>query len=386
MRVALVHYWLLGMRGGEKVLEALCRMFPEADIFTLFYDPARVSNTLRTHRIHVSSLNPFRKAYRSLLALCPMALESFDLRDYDLIVSSESGPAKGVIARADSRHICYCHTPMRYLWDLYPAYRNDWTRSRLKRLAMVPLTNYLRLWDFAAAARVDEFAANSENVRRRIAHVWRRDARVIHPPVDTARFHWEPPDDYFLIVSEMVAYKQLDYAVRLFSSSGRRLRIVGDGPEYRTLRNLSGPSVEFCGRVSDEQLQTLYARARAFIVPGEEDFGIATVEALASGKPVIALGRGGSVEIVPPDVPSGVLYEDASEQRLERALAEFEAVETRVNQHTLQSWADGFSEPLFRREMAALIAGTAPSTRRYDLELPRPGRSRMAASGRIGLP
>jgi glycosyltransferase involved in cell wall biosynthesis len=374
------------MRGGEKVLEALCRMYPEADIFTLFYDPARVSDTLRAHRIHASWLSPFRKGYRSLLPLCPMALESFDLRDYDLIVSSESGPAKGVITRTGSRHICYCHTPMRYLWDLYPAYRNDWTRSRLKRLAMVPLTNYLRLWDFAAAARVDEFAANSENVRRRIAHVWRRDARVIHPPVDTARFHWGPADDYFLIVSEMVAYKQLDYAVRLFASAGRRLRIVGDGPEYGTLRKLSGPSVEFCGRVSDEQLQGLYARSRALIVPGEEDFGIAAVEALASGKPVIALGRGGSAEIVPPNVPSGVLYDEASEQGLEKALAGFEAVERRVNPHTLRSWTGRFSEPVFRRQMAALIAGTAPSTRRYGSELPRPARSRMAAAGRIALP
>jgi glycosyltransferase involved in cell wall biosynthesis len=251
---------------------------------------------------------------------------------------------------------------------------------------MVPLTNYLRLWDFAAAARVDEFAANSENVRRRIAHVWRRDARVIHPPVDTARFRWEPADDYFLIVSEMVAYKQLDYAVRLFASSGRRLRIVGDGPEYRALRKLSGPSVEFCGRVSDEQLQALYARSRALIVPGEEDFGIATVEALASGKPVIALGQGGSVEIVPTNVPSGVLHDEASEEGLEKAIARFEVVEPRVNPHTLQSWADRFSEPVFRRGMAELISGTAPSTRRYGSERPRPASSRMAAAGRTALP
>jgi hypothetical protein len=144
MRVALVHYWLLRMRGGEKVLEALCRMFPEADIFTLFYDPAHISDTIRAHRIHASWLNPARRLYRSLLPLCPMALESFDLREYDLIISSESGPAKGVITRSDSRHVCYCHTPMRYLWDLYSAYRSDWTPSLLKRLAMIPLTNYLR--------------------------------------------------------------------------------------------------------------------------------------------------------------------------------------------------------------------------------------------------
>jgi glycosyltransferase involved in cell wall biosynthesis len=377
MRVALVHYWLLGMRGGEKVLEALCRMFPEADIFTLFYDPAHVSDTIRAHRIQASWLNPARKLYRSLLPLCPMALESFDLRDYDLVISSESGPAKGVITRSDSRHVCYCHTPMRYLWDLYPAYRNDWTRSSLKRLAMIPLTNYLRLWDLATAARVDEFVANSDNVRRRIAHVWRRDARVVYPPVDVASFRWERASDYFLMVSEMVAYKQLAYAVRLFSGTGRRLRVVGDGPEYRTLRSLAGPSVEFCGRVSDEQLQDLYARARALIVPGEEDFGIATVEALASGKPVVALGRGGSVEIVPLDVPCGVLYDEPTVEGLERALIEFETAEKRVRPAQLRSWATRFSELVFRREMRSLLLDApAPATRLSEA-------ARRSASGRL---
>jgi glycosyltransferase involved in cell wall biosynthesis len=355
MRVALVHYWLLGMRGGEKVLEALCRIFPEADIFTLFYDPARVSETIRAHRVQASWLNAGRKIYRSLLPLCPMALESFDLRDYDLVISSESGPAKGVLTRSDARHICYCHTPMRYLWDLYPAYRSDWTRSALKRMAMIPLTNYLRLWDFATAARVDEFVANSDNVRRRIAHVWRRNARIIYPPVEVGRFHWEQAGDYFLMVSEMVAYKQLAYAVRLFSKTGRKLRIAGDGPEYRALRSMAGPGVEFCGRVSDEQLQGLYARARALIVPGEEDFGIATVEALAAGKPVVALGRGGSVEIVPAKIPGGFLYDRPSEDALKKALTEFDATEKDVNPGDLQSWAGRFSETVFNREMRSLL-------------------------------
>ena len=385
MRVALVHYWLLGMRGGEKVLEALCRMYPDADIFTLFYDPSRISETIRRHRVRASWLNPARRFYRSLLPLCPMALESFDLREYDLIISSESGPAKGVITRSDSCHICYCHTPMRYLWDLYPAYRTRaWTGSAVKRLAMVPLTNYLRLWDYASAARVDEFAANSENVRRRIAHVWRRDAQVVYPPVDVDRFHWEPPEDYFLIVSEMVAYKQLAYAVRSFSAAGRRLRIVGDGPEYRTLRAFAAPNVEFCGRVPDEQVSTLYSRCRALVVPGEEDFGIATVEALASGKPVIALGRGGTMEIVPPDAPCGILYNEPAEKSLEEALVEFDATEHRVNPRELRCWATRFSESVFRREMEAIVL-TALESRRGFNRFPQPAHSRSAAAGRIAL-
>src|SRR5579864_6171558 len=168
MRVAIVHYWLLGMRGGEKVLETLCRLTPEADLFTLFYDPEKVSPLIRSRRVTTSFLNPLRRYYRSLLPLMPMALESLDLRGYDLVVSSESGPAKGVITSSSTRHLCYCHTPMRYLWDLYAEYRNEWTTSRWKRAAMTPLTNYLRLWDYCSAARVDHFVANSENVRQRI--------------------------------------------------------------------------------------------------------------------------------------------------------------------------------------------------------------------------
>src|SRR3954452_23033550 len=239
MRTAIVHYWLMNQRGGEKVVDALCRLLPGADIFTLFCDPDTLSPMVRQHRITTSFLNPARRAYRSLLPLMPMALESFDLRGYDLIVSSESGPAKGVIAPSTARHVCYCHTPMRYLWDLYPAYRNEWTRSRWKRAAMAPLSNYLRLWDYASAARVDNFVANSENVRRRIWKTYRREAEVVYPPVAVENFIWRAPEDYFLIVSELVAYKQIDYAVRFFTKRGTQLRIVGDGPELHSLRRLA---------------------------------------------------------------------------------------------------------------------------------------------------
>ena len=181
MRAAIVHYWLLNLRGGEKVVEALCRLLPDADIFTLFYDPEKVSPVIRSRRVQASFLQPLRKHYRSILPLMPLALESFDLRGYDLVVSSESGPAKGVILPSTTRHVCYCHTPMRYLWDLYPAYRNDWTRSRWKRALMTPFANYLRLWDYASAARVDDFVANSENVRRRIWKTYRRESQVMAP-------------------------------------------------------------------------------------------------------------------------------------------------------------------------------------------------------------
>src|SRR6266581_4101997 len=239
MRVAIVHYWLLNQRGGEAVLEALLRLLPDADLFTLFYDPERVSPAIRARRITASFLNPLRRHYRTLLPLMPMALEHFDLRGYDLVISSESGPAKGVLVPSGARHICYCHTPMRYLWDLYPAYLHEWTPSALKRAVMAPVANYLRLWDYASAARVDDFIANSRNVSRRIWRCYRRESQVIYPPVAVETFYWKPPEDYYLIVSELVPYKRVDMAVRLFSRTGRKLRVVGDGPELTNLKSVA---------------------------------------------------------------------------------------------------------------------------------------------------
>jgi glycosyltransferase involved in cell wall biosynthesis len=354
MRAAIIHYWLLNMRGGEKVVEALCRMLPDADLFTLFYDPERVSETIRARRVTASYLNPLRRHYRSLLPLMPMALENFDLRGYDLIVSSESGPAKGVLAPSAARHVCYCHTPMRYLWDLYPAYRNEWTASAWKRAAMAPLANYLRLWDYSTAARVDEFVANSANVARRIWKTYRREARVIYPPVNVESFYWKEAEDYFLIVSELVAYKRIDAAVKAFSKNGRRLRVVGQGPEYGELRKMAQGNVEFCGRVTDDELRELYARSRALVLPGEEDFGMTPVEALASGKPVIALGRGGAIESVPLSDPvGGVLYD--SPEDLARAIEEFERIEPHISPARLREWASRFCEKNFVEQMSGVL-------------------------------
>jgi len=351
MRTAIVHYWLLNRRGGEKVVDALCRLFPEADIFTLFADPSTFSEEVKRHRVAASFLNPLRKQYRSLLPLMPMALESFDLRPYDLIISSESGPAKGVIAPSRARHVCYCHTPMRYLWDLYAAYRNEYTPSWLKRTLMTPLAHYLRLWDFASAARVDQFVANSENVRQRIAKTYRREAEVVYPPVDVQSFYNRAAEDYFLIVSELVAYKQIDSAIRAFAETGQRLVIAGGGPEYQRLRSLATQNIEFAGRVPDDQLRELYARCRALIIPGEEDFGMTAVEALASGKPVIALGKGGVLESVPRTEPcGGILYDATDSYALTAALKRFDSFEPRVRATELAAYASRFSEQEFARK------------------------------------
>jgi glycosyltransferase involved in cell wall biosynthesis len=292
----------------------------------------------------------------------PLALESFDLRGYDLVVSSESGPAKGVLLPSTARHVCYCHTPMRYLWDLYPAYRNDWTTSPWKRALMTPIANYLRVWDHSTAARVDEFVANSENVARRIWKTYRREARVIHPPVAVESFYWKEPEDYFLVVSELVAYKRIDMAVRVFSKNGRRLRVVGQGPEYGALKRMAGSNVEFCGRVTDKELRELYASSRALLLPGEEDFGMTAVEALASGKPVIALGRGGVLESVPTNDPiGGVFYFAATEEELGLAVEQFERIEKHISGQDLQAWAERFGTENFIQQMTSVLfppAGT----------------------------
>jgi glycosyltransferase involved in cell wall biosynthesis len=353
MRVAIVHYWLLGMRGGEKVVEALCRIVPEADIFTLFYDPERVSPVIRSHAVNASFLNPARRLYRSLLPLMPFALESFDLSDYDLVISSESGPAKGVLAPSRARHVCYCHTPMRYIWDLYPAYLNEFTRNPLKRAMLAALAGPLRVWDAASALRVDQFVANSENVQGRIRRAYGRDSLVVYPPVAVDSFYWRPTEDYFLIVSEFVQYKRLDYAVSALARSAIKLKLVGGGPEYKRLRRLAGPTVEFCGRVTDAELRRLYAGSQALIVPGEEDFGMTMAEALASGKPVVAFKKGGACEIVGPDC--GVLFSEHSEQGLLGAVEEFYRSAHDFHPLELQRHAQRFSELRFDAAMRMIL-------------------------------
>lgn len=288
MRVALVHYWLVGMAGGERVLEALCRMYPQADIFTHVLDRRALSPDIAGHHIETTFINRLpgsRKQYQRYLPLMPLALEQLDLTGYDLVISSESGPAKGVITRADSLHVCYCHTPMRYLWDTWPDYMAS--AGALTRLGMRLLLPGLRRWDLASSFRVDHFVANSRTVARRIRKHWRREAAVVYPPVHIAAFtaRERPGGEFYLCLGRLTHYKRVDLAVKACSRLNRPLVVVGKGEALKALQAEAAPCVRFLGRQDDVAVADLLARSKALLFPGEEDFGIVPLEAAASGTP-----------------------------------------------------------------------------------------------------
>lgn len=358
IKVALVHDWLTGRRGGEKVLEVLAEIFPQAPIYTLFHFPKSQIPEIEKRKIYTSFLQkaPFlRRYYRFYLPLFPLAIELFDLQDYDLIISSSHCVAKGIIARPEALHVAYIHSPMRYAWNQYHAYFSPERLSLFQRLLIPPQIHYLRLWDVASSARVDYFVANSVNVARRIERYYHRSAEVIYPPVDTEFFQPSPDnsrDNYFLIVSALVPYKKIDLAIKAFNRLSWPLVIIGQGPEEKKLKRLAGPRIKFLKNIHDEDLRYFYQRARAFILPGEEDFGIATVEAQACGTPVIALARGGSRETVLPDI-TGVLFEEPTVESLLEALDKFNQLP--FNKAAIRQHAEKFSRHIFRDKMVDLI-------------------------------
>ena len=358
MKVALVHFWLVNMRGGERVLEALCRMYPQADIFTHVYDPERISETIKAHKITTTFIQRLPKAkrwYKAYLPLMPLALEQLDLTGYDLVISSESGPAKGVVAAPDAAHICYCHSPMRYVWDMYPQYTRG--AGLFKRLLMAPLIHYLKMWDRSTAAGVDAFAANSSFIARRIERCWRREAEVIAPPVDVDAFapaQVGQREDFYLLFGQLVDYKRADLAVRAFSRAGapqRRLVVIGEGEQMALLKKLAGPNVSLLGHQPMSVVRDHLSRCRALIFPGLEDFGIVPVEALACGAPVIAYGRGGVLDSLEDGV-TGVFFHEQTEEALLDAMARFEGLS--FDPARLAAAARRFHPDRFAERMAAL--------------------------------
>lgn len=356
MRVAIVHYWLLSMRGGEKVVEALCELFPDADVFTHVYDPNGVSEVIRKHSVRTTFIEQLpwaKRLYQAYLPLMPMALEQLDLSGYDLVISSESGPAKGVIVPASTTHICYCHTPMRYLWEMYHEYRRN--AGMVTRWMMGPMAHYLRLWDVVAASRVDHFIANSEHVAGSIRRYYRRSSEVIPPPVDVDAF--TPSNDrgdFYLFLGQLVDYKRADLAVEAFNEMGEKLVVIGNGKNLRTLRRLAGSTVTVLGWQPAHVVKDYYSRCRALVFPGREDFGIVPVEAMASGRPVIAYARGGATETVVDGV-TGVLFAKQTAGGLIEAVRRFEREESNFVVQRIVEHARRFDRRRFKEAMRAAI-------------------------------
>jgi glycosyltransferase involved in cell wall biosynthesis len=359
MKVAIVHYWLVNMRGGEKVLESLLELFPEADIYTHVYIPGAVSPLINSHTVYTSYINklPFAKyLYQKYMPLMINALNDFNLQKYDLIISSESGPAKGVVPNPNAYHLCYCHSPMRYLWDMYHEYLRG--SGFLVRIFMKKIVPALKTWDVVSANMVDRFVTNSNYVKKRIARAYNREAEVVFPPVAIERFldAERKPEDFYLFFGQLAGYKRADLAIEACVSSRRRLIVAGAGGKKRDIRKYEKSGyVSFAGRVSDGELVSLLSRARALIFPGIEDFGIVPVEANAAGCPVIAFREGGARDTIREKV-TGIFFDEQSPDSLIKALDFFESVESSfLERSRFSSHVRQFSREKFKERMLKII-------------------------------
>ena len=362
MKTAIVHYWLINMRGGEKVIEALLDMFPDADIYTHVYDSNAVSEKVKSHNVYTTYIQqlPFsRKLYQKYMPLMPRALMDVNLNQYDLIISSESGPAKGVVPNPNAYHICYCHSPMRYLWDMYHEYFRK--SNPIVRFFMKRLIPGLRLWDVTSANLVDLFIANSAYVANRIRRYYNREAVIVFPPVDIEKFInvERKPKDYYLFFGQLTGYKRADLAIEACIASGKKLIVAGGGiPQKTEIQKYEREgSIVFKGRISDEEVIELYASAKALLFPGIEDFGIIPVEAQAAGCPVIAFSEGGAIETVKENV-TGLFFDKQDAASLVNAMNRFEKMESEGifrNRRQFSDHVQQFSTEAFKEKIAKII-------------------------------
>lgn len=355
MKVALVHDWLTGMRGGERVLEVMCELFPDADLFTLLHIPGSVSKIIENRKIYTSLIQKMPQAsrrYRHYLPLFPRAIEKFDMSEYDFILSTSHCVAKGIKPRPGALHICYCFTPMRYVWDLFDQYFGD--KNFIMRRIIGMFARRLRRWDVRTSSRVTHFSSISEFVRERIQRHYNRESTIIYPPVECSRFEVSHEDGgFYLMVSAFAPYKRVDIAVEAFNRLGLPLKIVGTGQDEKKLRAMAGPNIEFLGWKSDEEVAGYYAKCRAFLFPGEEDFGITPLEAQACGKPVVAYGSGGALETVTES--TGVFFAEQTPEALMAAVREFEADRERFVPEAIRRNAEKFDRPVFKRTMESFV-------------------------------
>jgi glycosyltransferase involved in cell wall biosynthesis len=385
-RVALVHDFLLDLRGGERVFLALCDLYPDADIFTAVYDPVGTEGRFAHRNVQASflqRLHPDATSFRRYLPLYPYAMEALDLSAYDLVLSSSSAWAHGVLPTEDAVHVCYCHNPFRYAWNAREATLR--AHGPLVRAGLGAVLQRWRQWDWIAAQRVDRYIANSETTRRRIARYFTREAEVVYPPVEIGRFTPATPGDHYVVLSELMPHKRIELAVRAFGALHRPLVVVGDGPDARRLQRMAGPTVRFTGRVSDAEVARLLATARALVVTATEEFGIAAVEAQAAGRPVIALHQGGVTESV-VDGSTGVFYDEPTAEALAEAVAAFDPLS--IEPADCVANAQRFSLSAFQAEIRAQVeqavaAGPSPRGERRrparGLAIARPPGRRAAA-------
>ena len=375
VKVAIVHHWFVSLGGGERVAEMLAAMFPDADIFSLVASLDGVPPSLASRSINTSILQRIPAAnriHRHLMPLYPFAVEELDLTSYDLVLTSDSGPMKGVITKQDAVHVCYCHSPMRYLWDGYQSYKAAmpaWTRLPFSIAA-----HYVRNWDYLAAQRVTRFVANSRYVAKRIDRYYGRESVVVYPPVDVQRgFISNSPSDYYLAAGRLVPYKRTDILVEACNRLGRKLRVLGSGPELNRLKRMAGPTIEFRSQVTTDELWDGYANCRALLFAADEDFGMVPVEAQSCGRPVIALGKGGSLETVRTTGPSrnlvgekaaptGIMFKDQTPEHLMRAILQFEACEKIFSPVAIQEHASHFNTANFVQGMSKLLNDLLPGT------------------------
>jgi glycosyltransferase involved in cell wall biosynthesis len=363
LRVALIHDWLTGMRGGEKALEVFCEIFPDADLFTLVYLPGTTSPLIERRTVKRSTIQwlPFAgKLYRLYLPLFPIAVEQFDLDQYDLVISTSHCAAKSVVVTGRARHLCYCLTPMRYAWDQFDAYFGPDRVGRLGNLMLRPILAGLARWDRATEGRVHRYLAISQYVARRIALYYNRQSTLVYPPVDTEFYTPSPVEPApshpnFLVVSALVPYKRVDLAMMAARRAGVRLTVVGNGPERPNLERLAGDGIELAGWRTDAEIRDLYRASVATILPGEEDFGIVPVEAQACGRPVIALGRGGALDTV-IDGETGVLFSEPTVESLSAAMTR--AATTTWDSARIRRHAERFSRARFVNEVQQIVDDT----------------------------
>ena len=362
MKVALIHDWLTGMRGGERCLEVFCELFPQAHLYTLLHIAGSVSPRIDKMVIKTSFIQnlPFsKKGYRRYLPLFPMAIERFNLKEYDLILSCSHCVAKGIIPSPDALHVSYMLTPMRYAWDMYADYFGE-----NKRKIILPFIHYLRMWDVISSQRVDHFLCISKHVKNRIMKFYRKDAEVIYPPVEIDRFSLaNKKEDFFLIVSSFAPYKKISVAIEAFNRLGYPLRIIGSGPEEKRLRAIAQSNVEFMGWQSDEVVAKSYSTCRALIFPGEEDFGIVPLEAMGSGKPVIAYGKGGILETVVTydqpqgrvKTPTGIFFQEQNVGSLIDAVERFNRIEREFDPVAIRKHAQQWDRKIFKEKIKKSI-------------------------------